>query len=79
MTLETVTPVDARAYRIIGPEKSNRILNVLDYFSHANNIERIAENNGLICDIEGAIKDLMALLEEKDPLHMEALKAGVSS
>ena len=40
--------------------------------------ERIAENNDLICDIEGAVNDLMELLEEKDPLHMEALKAAVA-
>ena len=72
------TPVDARADRIFGPEKTKRILKVLHYFSHANNIERIAENNDLICDIEGAVNDLMELLEEKDPLHMEALKAAVA-
>ena len=35
-------------------------------------------NNDLICDIEGAVNDLMELLEEKDPLHMEALKAAVA-
>ncbi len=72
------TPVDARADRIFGPEKTKRILKVLHYFSHANNIERIAANNDLICDIEGAVNDLMELLEEKDPLHMEALKAAVA-
>ena len=72
------TPVDARADRIFGPEKTKRILKVLHYFSHANNIERIAENNNLICDIEGAVNDLMELLEEKDPLHMEALKAAIA-
>lgn len=72
------THVDARADRIFGPEKTKRILKVLHYFSHANNIERMAENNDLICDIEGAVNDLMELLEEKDPLHMEALKAAVA-
>ena len=70
--------VDARADRIFGTEKSKRILKVLHYFSHANNIERIAQNSDLICDIEGAVNDLMVLLEEKDPLHMEALRAAVA-
>lgn len=72
------TQVDARADRIFGPEKSKRILKVLHYFSHANSIERIAGNNDLICDIEGAVQDLMELIEAKDPLHMEALRAAVA-
>lgn len=70
--------VDRRADRVFGGEKSKRILKVLHYFSHANNIERIAENNDLMCDIEGAVKELMELLEETDPMHMEALKAAVA-
>jgi len=68
-----------RADRIFGPGKSKRILKVLHYFSHANNIERIAENNDLICDIEGAVNDLMELLNENDPLHMEALRAAINT
>jgi wobble nucleotide-excising tRNase len=74
---QRMASVDERADRIFGAEKSKRILKVLHYFSHANNIERIAENNDLICDIEGAVSDLMALLEE-DQIHLQALKAAVA-
>lgn len=70
--------VDQRAERIFGGEKAKRILKVLHYFSHANKIERIAENNDLMCDIERAVKDLMETLENSDPMHMEALKAAVA-
>lgn len=72
------TSVDTRADRIFGSEKTKRILKVLHYFSHANNIERIAKNNDLICDIEGAVKALIEHLDEEDPLHMEALRAAVT-
>ena len=70
--------VDQRADRIFGLEKSKRILKVLHYFSHANNIERLAENNELIFDIEAAVKDLFDTLTENDPLHLEALEASVA-
>lgn len=70
--------VDQRADRIFGLEKSKRILKVLHYFSHANNIERLAENNELIFDIEAAVKDLFETLTENDPLHLEALQASVA-
>ena len=69
--------VDRRADRIFGVEESKRILKVLHMFSHSYNIERIATNSDLICDIEGAVKELMALLE-KDEMHFSALKASVS-
>ncbi|WP_005035547.1 AAA family ATPase [Holophaga foetida] len=69
--------VDRRADRIFGVEESKRILKVLHTFSHSNNIERIATNNDLICDIEGAVKELMTLLE-KDEMHFAALKASVT-
>lgn len=69
--------VDQRADRLFGTEKSKRILKVLHYFSHANNIERIATNSDLMCDIEAAVDDLMALLAENDPLHLEALRAAL--
>ncbi len=72
------TTVDSRAERIFGAVESRRILKVLHYFSHANNIERIAENNDLICDIEGAVNDLIKLLKEHDPLHMEALCQAIT-
>jgi wobble nucleotide-excising tRNase len=68
--------VDARADRLFGPEKSKRILKVLHYFSHGNNIERIATNNDLMCDIEIAVQDLVATIEANDPLHLEALRAA---
>lgn len=70
--------VDQRADRIFGLEKSKRILKVLHYFSHANNIERLAENNELIFDIEAAVKDLFDTLKANDPLHLEALEASVT-
>lgn len=70
--------VDQRADRIFGPEKSKRILKVLHYFSHANNIERLAENNELIFDIEAAVNELIDTIRITDPLHMEALEAAVA-
>ena len=69
--------VDQRAERLFGVEKSKRILKVLHYFSHANNIERIASNTDLICDIEAAVDELTSLIEVQDPLHYEALKTAL--
>lgn len=68
--------VDTRADRLFGPEKSKRILKVLHYFSHGNNIERIATNNDLMCDIEAAVRDLIEEIATRDPLHLEALRAA---
>jgi wobble nucleotide-excising tRNase len=68
--------VDSRADRLFGPEKSKRILKVLHYFSHGNSIERIATNTDLMCDIEGAVEDLVSIIQAKDPLHLEALRAA---
>jgi wobble nucleotide-excising tRNase len=68
--------VDTRADRLFGPEKSKRILKVLHHFSHGNNIERIATNTDLMCDIEGAVGDLVSILQANDPLHLEALRAA---
>ena len=65
--------VDARAEALFGIEKSKRILKTLHYFSHANNIERLAENNDLICDIEAAIDEMLAHIEREDPIHWKAL------
>jgi wobble nucleotide-excising tRNase len=70
--------VDQRADRIFGREKSKRILKVLHYFSHANNIERLAENNELIFDIETVVNELLDTIRISDPLHMEALEAAVA-
>lgn len=72
-------PVDGRAERIFGAEKAKRILKVFHYFSHANNIEQISKNNDLMCDIEGAVADLMKHLTEMDPVHLEALNAAVGT
>ncbi len=69
--------VDTRTDRLFGPEKSKRILKVLHYFSHGNNIERIATNNDLMCDIEVAVQDLVATIQTNDPLHLEALRASL--
>lgn len=69
--------VDTRADRLFGPEKSKRILKVLHYFSHGNNIERIATNNDLMCDIEVAVQDLVATIQANDPMHLEALRASL--
>lgn len=70
--------VDQRADRIFGEVRSKRILKVLHHFSHANNIERLAENNELMCDIEEAVKELMEALQEDDPMHMEGLRAAMA-
>ncbi|SHN40555.1 Wobble nucleotide-excising tRNase [Duganella sacchari] len=71
--------VDQRVDKIFGEVKSKRILKALHYFSHANNIERMAENNELMCDIEAAVGDLLTALEEDDPKHMEALRAAIAA
>lgn len=69
--------VDTRADRLFGPEKSKRILKVLHYFSHGNNIERIATNNDLMCDIEAAVQDLFTSIQANDPMHLDALRAAL--
>lgn len=70
--------VDTRASRIFGEVASKRILKVLHTFSHSNNIERIATNNDLICDIENVVRELMDVLK-KDEMHYGALLASVVS
>lgn len=64
--------VDQRADQLFGEQKSKRILKVLHYFSHANNIERMLTNSNLICDIENAVDDLMLEIK-KDSIHYDAL------
>lgn len=68
--------VDTRAEAIFGPVKSVRILKVLHYFSHSNNLHGIAQNNDLISDIENVVNDLVAHIET-DTLHHEALMESV--
>jgi wobble nucleotide-excising tRNase len=68
----TRTGVDERADLLFGAESSKRILKVLHYFSHANNIERIAKHTDLLCDIERAVAELIDHIK-KDALHYTAL------
>ncbi|MFT6982466.1 MAG: wobble nucleotide-excising tRNase [Crocinitomicaceae bacterium] len=67
--------VDQRADILWGEEKSKRILKVLHYFSHANNIDRMIRNSDLICDIEDAVADLMVELKEDEKHYAELKKA----
>lgn len=71
--------VDQRAEKIFGSEKSKRILKVLHFFSHANNIEKISKNNELIFDLEYAVKDLIECISNRNPLHFEALQSAASN
>lgn len=71
--------VDRRAEVLFGPEQAKRILKVLHYFSHGNNIEKFAGNNELIFDLEHATNDLLFEIETKDPLHWNALMEAVRS
>lgn len=64
--------VDERTDKIFGIEKSKRIMKVLHYFSHSNNINRIMVNSDLLCDIENAVSDLITELET-DTLHYDEL------
>nr|MDA3831768.1 hypothetical protein [Spirochaetales bacterium] len=71
--------VDQRAETLFGKEKAKRVLKVFHYFSHANNIERLAGNNELIFDVEYAVTDLLSTIEANDPLHWEALMQSVNN
>lgn len=65
--------VDRRAETLFGPEPAKRILKVLHYFSHGNNMEKFAGNSELIFDLEHAVNDLLGEIEAKDPHHWNAL------
>ncbi|SDK76543.1 AAA family ATPase [Microbulbifer yueqingensis] len=69
--------VDQRAEQLFGAQKSKRILKVLHYFSHLNNIERLANNSDLVCDIGNAVDDIMKHLQT-DKAHYEALLSSVA-
>lgn len=71
-TADDVT-VDARAEALFGVKTAKRVLKTLHYFSHANNIERMAENNDLMCDIDAAIEEMLSHIEREDPIHWKAL------
>jgi wobble nucleotide-excising tRNase len=68
--------VDQRAEILFGDFESKRILKVLHYFSHLNNIERLIKNSDLISDIENAVSEIMDHLK-KDSLHYDALIESV--
>jgi len=76
--LPTKEEVDVRAESLFGATKAKRILKVLHYFSHLNNIDRLVKNTDLICDIENAVSDLLALIKADDPRHLEALENAVA-
>lgn len=69
--------VDQRAEQLFGAQESKRILKVLHYFSHLNNIERLANNSDLICDIGNAVEDIIKHLKT-DKAHYEALLSSVA-
>jgi len=71
--------VDRRAEVLFGPEPAKRILKVLHYFSHANNIDCIIGNTELIFDMEHAICEILSAIESNDPLHWEALVQSTSA
>ncbi len=70
--------VDNRTDKLFGKEKSKRIMKVLHYFSHSNNIERMVKNSDLICDIENAVNDLMDELK-RDSLHYDELEKSIQN
>ena len=68
--------VDQRAETLFGALESKRIMKVLHYFSHLNNIERLVNNSDLISDIENAVSEIMEHLKG-DSLHYDALIESV--
>ena len=71
--------VDQRAEIIFGAEESKRILKIFHYFSHANNMDRLAGNSELIFDVQSAVRDLLALIQNADPHHWNALMEAVEN
>ena len=70
-------PVERRAERLFGAEKTSRILKVLHHFSHLESIERLMANTNLVSDIDGAVTELMECLKaDKD--HYDALVEAVT-
>lgn len=74
----TGTSVDDRATILFGAEKSKRILKVLHYFSHSNDIGKLAKNSDLICDIDNVVNDVINLVRE-DTLHFDALMESLQN
>lgn len=73
----SVVTVDARAEALFGTEKSKRILKVLHFFSHSNNLLGISQNSDLICDIENVVNDLVEHIKG-DSLHYNALMEAIT-
>ncbi len=67
--------IDQRVEHIWG-DRAAGIVKVFHYFSHGQNIERLAGNNDMICNVESAVRTMMELLKE-DKMHYEALEASV--
>ncbi|WP_417448455.1 AAA family ATPase [Idiomarina abyssalis] len=74
----TKDTVDQRAEILFGSADSKRILKVLHYFSHLNNIDRIARNSDLLCDINSAVEEIIKHLK-KDKIHFRALISSLEN
>jgi wobble nucleotide-excising tRNase len=77
--LPTKDNVDTRAEKLFGAEKAKRILKVLHYFSHSQSLDKISKYTDLICDIENAVSELIAAIENDDPRHFSALESALST
>lgn len=70
--------VDQRASKLFGPERSKRLLKVLHYFSHSNNIKGLSQNSDMLCDIEAVVNELVDYVKA-DSLHYEALMENIEA
>ena len=68
--------VDERAKNIFGEEKSKRIIKLLHYFSHSNNLLGISQHNDLICDIKNVVNEIFLSVKE-DEKHYDALMEAI--
>jgi wobble nucleotide-excising tRNase len=69
--------VDKRASVVFGAETSKRVMKLLHYFSHANNLMRISQNNEFLCDIENVVNELVDLVQA-DRQHYDALMSALA-
>lgn len=69
--------VDVRAEMLFGTERAKRLLKVLHYFSHSNNIQGLAQNRDLVCDIEQVVSELVEHVR-LDELHYNALMESLN-
>lgn len=70
--------VDERAKRIFGTESAKRLVKVLHYFSHSNDIMGLSQNSDLLCDIEAVVAALIDHVRA-DSMHYEALMASMDA